>query len=368
MSFPDDGAAPQTGSRLRAIAAYVLELAVICALYFALAKLGLALASIKPNATPIWPPTGLALAAVLLRGYRVAPAILLGAFLANITTHGAIAAAAAIGVGNTLEAVTGAWLANRWSGGSDSFAAPAGVARFALFSFLATTWSPTIGVTSLLLSGLAEWHDYGLLWLTWWLGNLAGALVITPAIVLWAKSAPVSFQRPDVTGWIIRYAGTCVIGAIAFSPLIEQTAQRAALGSLAILLLLWSALRWSQRDTATVVLILSMFAVWSTLSGGGPFAQESVNESVLLTLMFMISMAVPSLALSADAAVRRKTEEELRRTQDELNLRVETRTAAMQASNRALQEEIDDRRRVATEPDQQTKCLEDAQRLANLGS
>jgi PAS domain S-box-containing protein len=171
-----------------------------------------------------------------------------------------------------------------------------------------------------------------------------------------------------VTGWILRYAGTCVIGAIAFSPLIEQTAQRAALGSLAILLMVWSALRWSQRDTATVVLILSIFAVWATLSGGGPFAQESLNESVLLTLMFIISTAVPSLALSADAAVRRRTEEELRRTQNELNTRVETRTAALQASNRALQEEIDHRKRVETELDQQTKFLEDAQRLANLGS
>jgi integral membrane sensor domain MASE1 len=78
-----------------------------------LAKLGLAVASINPSATPLWPPTGLALAAVLLRGYRVAPAILIGAFAANATTAGTLATSAAIGLGNMLEGVVGAWLVQR---------------------------------------------------------------------------------------------------------------------------------------------------------------------------------------------------------------------------------------------------------------
>jgi len=364
MSLSDDVAA-SPGSPFREWGTYALELTVIGAIYFALAKVGLTLASINPNASPIWPPTGLALAAILLRGYRVAPAILLGAFAANALTAGSIATSTAIGLGNMLEAMTGGWLINRWCGGRDCFATPAGVAGFTLLSFLPTALSPTIGVVSLSLAGFAEWPKFGSIWVTWWLGDLAGALVVTPVIVLWARSAPI--RRQELIGSLALFAATCVIGVVAFSPLIERSAGRAPLGFLAILPLLWSA-RFGQRDTATVALILSIFAVWATLFGGGPFARESLNESFLLLLMFIISTAVPSLALSADAAVRRQTEEELRRTQEELNQRVEARTRALQASNRSLQEEVDHRRRVEHELEQQKEFLKDAQRLANLGS
>jgi PAS domain S-box-containing protein len=366
MRSSDDVAASQAGSPIRGMGTYALELVVIGAVYFILAKIGLTLASINPSATPIWPPTGLALAAVLLRGYRVAPAILIAAFAANFTTAGTLATSAMIGVGNMLEGLVGAWLINRWSGGSDTFANPAGVARFTFLSFLPTALSATIGVGSLAFAGLAERSSVGSIWLTWWLGDLAGALVITPVIVLWVRSA--SIARQDVIESLALYAGTCAIGAVAFSPLIEQATERAPLAFLAILPLLWSALRASQRDTATVALILSAFAVWGTLYGGGLFARESINESFLLALMFIISMAVLSLALSADAAMRRQTEEELRRTQAELNERVEARTTALRATNRALQQEVDHRRRVEVELDQQRAFLQDAQRLANMGS
>src|SRR5262245_65184951 len=124
MPFSDDVAASQPGSRFREYAHYWLEAGIIGALYFALAKIGLILASIHASATPIWPPTGLALAAVLLRGYRVAPATLLGAFAATATTDGTIATSAVIGVGNMLESLAGAWLVSGWGAGAEAFAAP----------------------------------------------------------------------------------------------------------------------------------------------------------------------------------------------------------------------------------------------------
>jgi len=338
MRLSDKAAASRLGPRLREGAMYALELVVIGAIYFALAKIGLILASIHASATPIWPPTGLALAAVLLRGYRVAPAILLGAFAANATTDGTIATSAAVGVGNMLESLAGAWLVNRWCGGCDAFAAPADVVRFALISSLATTLSPTVGLASLAFAGFAEWSNFGPIWLTWWLGDLAGALVVTPAIILWARSPLDAFQHEKVIESVAVYAGTGAIGLFAFSPLIEQTAHRAPLAFLAILPLLWAALRLSQRETATVALLLSIFAVWATLFGGGPFARESLNESFMLVLMFMISTAVPSLTLSADASMRRRTEADLRREHDERIGWVETRTTALPAIKRDFRE------------------------------
>jgi integral membrane sensor domain MASE1 len=144
------------------------------------------LASINPSATPIWPATGLALAAVLLLGYRASPAILLAAFLANSTTAGSLATSISIAFGNTLESLAGAWLINRWSGGTGTFGTAGGVTRFALISLLcATPISAVIGVSSLAVAGYADPARFSSIWMTWWLGDAAGALVIAPVIVLW---------------------------------------------------------------------------------------------------------------------------------------------------------------------------------------
>ena len=355
-------------SRLRGAAAYGLELVLIAAVYVVLAKVGLALASIHPSATPIWPPSGFALAVLLLRGYRVWPAILAGAVLANVLTAGTILTSFAIGAGNTIEGLVGAYLVNRWSGGRDTFETPAGIARFVFIAFLPTMLSASIGASSLALGGLADWQNFGSIWLTWWLGDLAGVLVITPVVVLWTTSGRQSFRARELLESLAVFAGAAAIGLVAFSPLIEQSARRAPLGFLAILPLLWSALRRGQRDTATVALILSCFAIWAAVAGGGPFEQSTLNESFLLVLMFMIATAVPSLVLSADVAVRKRTEDELRRVQEELNQRVDLRTAALLDTNRALQEEVEHRKQVETQLQEQRLHLVEAQRLANLGS
>jgi integral membrane sensor domain MASE1 len=121
----------------------------------------------------------------LLLGYRVSPAIFLGAFIANATTAGSIGTSLAIAAGNTLESLAGAYLLNKWSSGGNTFDTPVGVARFTLICLLVTMISPTLGVGSLSLAGHADWSEFQSIWATWWMGDLAGALVITPAIVLW---------------------------------------------------------------------------------------------------------------------------------------------------------------------------------------
>src|SRR5262249_60684695 len=100
--------------------------------YFTLATLGLRLASINPSASPIWPPTGLAIAAILLCGYRVAPAIFVAAFLVNQLTAGSTLTSLAIAVGNTLEAVTAGYLVKHWIGGGEVYATPTCIAQITL--------------------------------------------------------------------------------------------------------------------------------------------------------------------------------------------------------------------------------------------
>jgi signal transduction histidine kinase len=315
---------------------YAGGLAAIGVIYFALAKGGLALASIHPSATPIWPPTGVALAAVLVWGYRTWPAIFTAAVIANATTAGSVATAIAIATGNSLEAVVGAYLINRWSSGCNTFSTPNSVAKFALICFvIATPISASIGLTSLAAAGYIERTNFANAWVTWWLGDVTGALVIAPVIVLWASSHYHAFNRNEFLETIGVLATAAAVGLIAFSPLIEQTPSRDPLGFLVILPMLWAALRRGPRDTATVALVLAGITIWGTLTGGGPFTTADLNVSFLLVLMFLISITVPSLLLSADVEVRKKAEKSLRRAQIELERKVAERTRELELANAA---------------------------------
>jgi PAS domain S-box-containing protein len=342
--FPERESVSGWRGRLR----YLTALVVVAGAYFVLAKLGLQLASINPSASPIWPPTGLALAAVMLGGLRIWPAILVGAFAANATTAGTLETSAFIALGNTLEGVVGGFLIERWSGGRDTFASPWRVAKFALVAAgPATVISATIGVVTLSVAGFADWSKFTQIWVTWWLGDAAGALVVTPVIVLWALTGWRSFARRELVAAAAALIFAIAVGLIAFSPLLPRTQYTSPLGFLVILPLVWAALRRGPRETATVGLILTGFAIWATIEHAGPFGDIGLNASFVLLLTFMISVSVPSLALSADVAMRGKTEDKLRRTQIDLDQRVRERTAALADANIHLTE---------------------AQRLANLGS
>jgi signal transduction histidine kinase/CheY-like chemotaxis protein len=310
---------------LRLGAIHIIELAAIGFVYFWLVELGLTLALINPSASPVWPATGFALAILLLRGYRVWPAIFVGASLANMFSAGSIYTAAAIAAGNSLEGLLSVFLINRWSGGVRTFTRPAGIAKFALISAAATTISPAIGVSSLSLSGYAEWAQFGPIFITWWLGDLAGAVMVAPVLVLWAEGRPALAHALEAISIFVVAAG---IGLIAFSPMIAQTVNRTPLVFLAIVPLVWAALRRGPRDTATTALILSGFAVWGTSVGGGPFTWAGLNESFVLLVLFIVSAAIPSLLLSAMAA-------QLQDSYAMLERKVEERTHQLKLANLA---------------------------------
>src|SRR5215469_15416471 len=309
---------------------YIAGLIGIGLTYFVLAKSGLAFALIHPSASPIWPPTGFALAAIVLWGYRAWPAIFLGAMMANAATNGSMSTAISIATGNSLEALVGAAVINVWSNGRDTFSTPNTVAKFAVICVvLATPISATVGITTLVIAGYAEWANFANIWLTWWLGDMIGALVVTPVVVLCALSDARAFRSTELTKSAAVISLAVAVGFIAFNPLFKQSQHPDTLGFLAVLPLLWAALHRGPRDTAIASFILAGFSIWGTFSAAGPFAPASLNDAFLSVLVFLISVSVPSLALSADVAMRKTIEENLRRTHTELDRRVEMRTAEL---------------------------------------
>src|SRR5207302_4935873 len=169
----------------RSAAAYLVELSIVAASYIGLAESALLLPAINPAATPLWPPTGFALALVLLRGYRIWPAILVGSLSPYLMAGRSLLELGSVGISTLLAAFAGTWLISRWSNGHQTFGTPSGVAKFAIISFAPTTMiSSTIAVAGFILANKLSFSDSAVTWVTWWLADAAGILVIAPVVVL----------------------------------------------------------------------------------------------------------------------------------------------------------------------------------------
>ena len=166
--------------------AKILALALV---YFFAGKFGLTFSFLNPGVSAIWLPTGIALAAVLLLGYRVWPGVWLGAFIVSLTTAGSLLTSICIAGGNTLEALLGAWLVQQFANGERTFERAHDIIRFILWgAVLSAMVSATVGVTSLALGGFAPWDNYSAIWGTWWLGHTTSALTIAPMILIWCTT------------------------------------------------------------------------------------------------------------------------------------------------------------------------------------
>ena len=286
---------------------------ILTAIYFIAGKLGLMLASLHASASPVWPPAGIALAALLLLGYRAWPAIFVGAFLVNVTTAGNVATSFAIATGNTLEVLAGAWLVNRFAGGTNVFDRPQGVFKFALAAAISTIISPAFGVTSLAVAGFADWANYGAIWLTWWLGDATGDLVFTPLVLLWSVASKRHWNKKEAAEVGALLLLLVLLSGFVFGGQLEISARNYPIAFICGPVVIWTAFRFTQRETATGIFILSGIAVWGTLRGFGPFIRETENQSLLALQFWTAVLTITAMALSAGMAERRRAEEELQR-------------------------------------------------------
>ena len=283
----------------------------LAVIYFIAGKLGLMLASLHASASPVWPAAGMALAALLLFGYRMWPAIFVGAFLVNVTTAGNVATSFCIALGNTLEALAGAFLVNRFAGGKNVFDRPQGVFKFAIAAAISTVLSPLFGVTSLALAGFADWANYGAIWVTWWLGDATGDLVFTPLILLWGIRLKLCWKKGEAVEVAVLLLLLALLSAVVFGGWLEVSAKNYPIAFVCGPIVIWTAFRFTQRETATGIFILSVIALWGTVHGFGPFAEQTENQSLLTVQSWTAALAITAMALSAGMAERRRIEEEL---------------------------------------------------------
>src|SRR5262245_46182797 len=251
-------------------------LALLGLVYFAAAKGGLALAVVNPSASAVWPPAGIALATILVYGRSTWPAIAAGAFLANLTTAGTPLTSAGIALGNTLEALLGAWLVDRYAGGRHAISSVRGIFLFlGLGAGVSTLVSATIGVTTLTLAGFAAPSQFREIWTTWWLGDAIGDLIAVPFLLAWSNGP--SPRRPrrllEPLGGLLLFMVTAIFYYKGVGP------SSAPVAWFWIPITIWIPYRFGPRAAATMILAIAVLTLVGTVLGYGPFVLPSRNTS-----------------------------------------------------------------------------------------
>src|SRR5947208_1206949 len=292
----------------------------LAAVYFVVAKIGLRYATIGPSISPVWPPTGLAVAALVLLGPRYWPAILLGAFLANATTSIPLLAAAGIACGNAAEATVAAYLLRHRAGQhltlDDLVAVRTLVAVAAPVGALA---SAAIGVTSLWLAhvvpGVGVWSALSL----WWAGDYLGALVLAPVLLTWAGPAGGRIGRRTAVELSLLVGGAvlatmAIFGGLLPASLLLPTQYPYLLFPFVI----GAALRFGPRGASLLTMTVATLAVGYTARGGGPFVMQTVPSTDTALLLYIGILAITGLSLGPATTRHERAERALREANEHL--------------------------------------------------
>ncbi len=315
------------------------QLFFLAAVYYGCGRFGLGLASVNPHATALWAPTGISIAAILLLGYRAWPAIFVGAFLVNLHINSSFVVSAGIAVGNTLEALVGAYLVNQFANGTKAFYRTKDVFRFVCYAGLfATAISATIGVFILSSSGLANWHDLRSVWLTWWIGDVLGALTLTPFLVLVLQDPQHTSTLDDFVEIFFLLAGLSIVCVLIFGPPSLLWSKWYGLAFLCLPFAVWTAFRFGPLESAGTNLVLSGFATWGSIAGFGPFAAN--KDAPLLLGCFVGVSCSMSLLIAASVFQRRRTEEELLGLHSVMQFIVDDKTQLLEETVDALHDEV----------------------------
>ena len=307
---------------LRSTALFVLRLGLLAAVYYAAARLGLRYASIGESVSLVWPPTGIAFAALTLLGPRYWPGIALGAFLANAATPVPLASAAGIALGNTLEALLATHLFRR-AGGVPALENLRHVRALVLVAGpVAALVSALVGVASLLAGGALAAAAAPDAVAVWWAGDLLGALVVAPVLFSWTRRLPVPEGARRILELTALCLGTVVVadltlGQLVHAPILRQIDYPYLLFPFVML----GALRFGVRGASLLSLTVSAVAVWHTVHGGGPFVAATSVGTLFAIAAYLGTVAVTGLVLGATVQRERgQATDALRQSEEHLRL------------------------------------------------
>lgn len=303
--------------------------ALIAVAYVLAAQAGFSLAFETRQVTAVWPPTGLAVAAFVLLGRRCWPGIFVGAFIANAMMDEPVLTAAAIATGNTLGPLLGVVLMQRRGFDSRMARVRDVLGLGILGAAAAMLLTSSNGVLQLVLAGIVPFDNALSVWWTWWAGDSMGVLLIAPLVLTWATTGSSDCSRAQVVEMAALALILVAVSWLSFN-------SRIPLAYPVFPIVIWSALRFGQRETATVVAVISGMALWATIHDHGPFIAATLDQRLVLLVTFMAMVSATGLLLGAVTAERRAAQRSLSVAHQELERRVIERTEALSEVNREL--------------------------------
>jgi len=280
---------------------YAFAVLIVAIAYVMFAKVGFSLAFSVKQVTAVWPPSGIAVVALLLGGLSLWPGVTIGAFFANLMTHEPVQTALGICVGNTLGPLLAVyWL--RRSGFDPRLERVNDVLRLAGFGALAMIVSATNGVVWLASAGIVPWHDYGVVWRTWWDGDAMGVLLFAPFLLTWIGSRDVRIAQGRTIEMLAFPVALLVVAWLGFL-------NNLRLGFLVFPAIIWSGLRFKQRVTSTAVVLVSLIAIIGTQHEIGPFAGGTLDQRLAYLMTLMAVLSITGLILGAVTSERELADE-----------------------------------------------------------
>ncbi|HXG37323.1 MAG TPA: PAS domain S-box protein [Bacteroidota bacterium] len=300
--------------RVRSVTAIVL----LTVVYYIAARFGLGIDAISGFATLVWPPTGISLAALLIFGYRLWPGVFLGAVLANSAVGASLPLAITIGLGNAGEALLGAYLLRRM-GFQNSLGRLRDVVALVLYAAMISTMvSATVGVGALWFSERVPESELLRTWLSWWLGDAVGDLIIAPLLLVWFTPAAFHFRRTRLLEAATLAVLVPVVSFTVFGYFVPPDLNKYIPPYFVFPVLIWVALRFGQHGAVLATFVVSVIALWCTASGYGPYAQEDLSDRLLFMQTLMAVVSLSNLVLAAVVMERQKAEETMRESEERL--------------------------------------------------
>jgi signal transduction histidine kinase len=304
--------------QIKSIAIYLAKILVLAVIYHLAARVGLSMAYVQANTSPVWPPTGIGLAALLIFGYRLWPGISLGVLIGSLLTGAPFSLALGITIGNTLEALVAVYFLKKFVSIHNEIDRIQDVVGLVLVSLVCTTIGASIGTVTLMVTGNGAWQNFWAIWVTWWIGDLLGALVVTPLLLTWIPLQPVRLIKRVYFESGIMLVFLALVTWFVFSGLPLSGVLHQAMIYVIFPFVIWAALRFGQRGATIAIFLVSGIAIWGTSHGLGPFSLDSKNDGLVLLQTFTAVVALIALILAAATIERRKATDALRHRVEDL--------------------------------------------------
>ncbi|MFI9012055.1 MASE1 domain-containing protein [Actinosynnema sp. NPDC053489] len=285
---------------------YALHLAVVAVCYYAGAQLGLLQALVNDQVTPLWPPTGVAVLALLLGGLRMWPGIAVGALVVNSAVSNA-GATLLITVGNTLAPVVACLLLALAGFRREMDRTRDALALVLLAGFAAMAVSATVGSAALLVTGVIDGGLFWSTWTVWWTGDVLGVLVVVPIALVFGELRP----RSRSARWWLEAAALLLATAAVMT---LASTHNLRVMYVVFPLLIWAALRFQHLGTAPCALIATTIAARGAARGTGPFADLDLVVRMVTLQVFNGTAVLTGLLLSAVIAERNAARDAIERT------------------------------------------------------